>query len=141
MGNITRPWRHYADFSGRSRRTEYFLFFIVLYGALAMVMTIFFLVGDVRPGSDLSVFGGTALALMGLVFLASIIPSWAVTIRRLHDQDKSGWYALLTFIPYIGPLILLVLAFLPGTDGENDYGFDPRTNEAGYVDQLGDVFS
>ena len=65
MGNITRPWRHYADFAGRSRRTEYFLFFIVLYGALAMMMMIFFLVGDLRPGSDLGAFGGTALGLTG----------------------------------------------------------------------------
>ena len=141
MDNITRPWRHYADFAGRSRRTEYFLFFIVLYGTICVLALLFGISGDFRSGAGLDAVGGIAMAVLGLGFLASIIPSWAVTVRRLHDQDKSGWFALLTFIPYIGPLILLVMAFLPGTDGENEYGFDPRTEGADDADRLGDVFS
>lgn len=142
---LVRPWRLYADFAGRSQRTEYFMFFIALYSALILLAL---LAGFFSPGSGGfgSASGGSivsmvALIVLILVGLASIIPSWAVTIRRLHDQDKSGWFALLVFIPYIGGLIMLVLAFLPGTAGENDYGFDPRTEEFDDPDRLGDVFS
>jgi uncharacterized membrane protein YhaH (DUF805 family) len=142
MNLLTRPWRLYADFSGRSQRTEYFLYFIVLYG----VMVVLGILGGVlAQGGYFQGFqnlgSGIAMTLLIVLGLASIIPSWAVTVRRLHDQDKSGWFALLSFIPYIGWVIVLVLAFLPGTSGENDYGFDPRTEEAEDPDRLGDVFS
>ncbi|WEJ99744.1 MAG: DUF805 domain-containing protein [Candidatus Sphingomonas phytovorans] len=141
---LTRPWRLYADFAGRSQRTEYFMFFIALYSVMALlalfagVFTRGFNAFGSGGGSTVAMIAMIVLVLLGL---AAIIPSWAVTIRRLHDQDKSGWFALLVFIPYIGGLIMIVLAFLPGTPGENDYGFDPRTDEQEDSDRLGDVFS
>jgi uncharacterized membrane protein YhaH (DUF805 family) len=137
---LTRPWRLYADFAGRSQRTEYFLFFITLYSVAALLALFagFFSPGGFKSGNVTSTI---ALVVMILVVIAAIIPSWAVTIRRFHDQDRSGWFALLTFIPYIGGLIVLVFAFLPGTPGENDYGFDPRTDEDYEAERLGDVFS
>ena len=140
---LMRPWRLYADFSGRSQRTEYFLYFIVLYGVIGVLAVLggaFARSGDYFQGFQ-NLGSGIAMTILILLVLASIIPSWAVTVRRLHDQDKSGWFALLSFIPYVGGLIVLVLAFLPGTPGENDYGFDPRTDEAEDPDRLSDVFS
>lgn len=126
MDVLTRPWRHYADFAGRSRRTEYFLFFICWY--CAMVLGVMLGIGVAGSSSDVTseTAGMTMLAVAGIIFVAGIVPAVAVTVRRMHDQDKSGWFILINFIPYIGGLILLVLCFLPGTDGENQYGADPR---------------
>jgi len=71
-------------------------------------------------------------------FLAAIVPGLAVSVRRMHDQNKSGWYLLINFVPYIGGLIFLVLCFLPGTEGENDYGWDPREDAP---DRTAEIFS
>ena len=64
--------------------------------------------------------------IFGLLWLAIIIPSLAVTVRRLHDQDKTGWLVLLGLIPFVGGLILLVFMLLEGTKGPNQYGPDPK---------------
>ena len=134
MDIILRPWRHYADFDGRSSRTEYWLFFITLYGALIALAIFAGLLDEASGGSGISVL---FLILLGIGVLAALIPSWSVTIRRLHDQDKSGWMVLLTFIPFIGWIFALVFAFTPGTEGENEYGPDPRDRSAG----VAEVFS
>jgi uncharacterized membrane protein YhaH (DUF805 family) len=59
-----------------------------------------------------------------------LIPGIAVSIRRLHDIGKSGWYFLLAFIPCVGGIILLVFALTPGDTYDNEYGRDPKTDEA-----------
>lgn len=126
MDVITRPWRHYVDFSGRSRRTEYFLFYICWYGAMVLTVVLGMVVtGDADAPKIEGGAAGVVIAA-GLIFVAGILPGIAVTVRRLHDQDKSGWFILVNLIPYVGGLIMLVLSFLPGTDGENQYGPDPR---------------
>lgn len=66
------------------------------------------------------------IGLLGLWFLGSLIPSIAVTVRRFHDQDKSGWFYLLSFIPYVGGLIALVFMLIEGTRGPNRFGPDPK---------------
>jgi len=99
----------FADFSGRSRRAEYWWFYLA--------NVIVFLV--------LSVLGrATALfmVLYVLYALAMFIPSIAVSIRRLHDIDKSGWWLLIGLAPIIGGIVLLVFAFTDGTRGMNKYG-------------------
>ena len=70
--------------------------------------------------------GGVYGPLTTLFFLGIIIPSIAVQIRRFHDQDKSGWFVLLSFIRFIGGLIVLVFMFLEGTKGPNRFGPDPK---------------
>lgn len=127
MNQLWRPWRLYADFSGRSSRTEFGLFHIIFYGMAVLLMLL-----AVTFGSDMmddNADFGWGWALLAIWILAALIPGWAVTVRRLHDQDKSGWFILLTFIPYIGFLFWLIMAFWPGTKGENDYGWDPRDGE------------
>lgn len=137
MNILLRPWQHYFDFSGRSRRTEYFLFFICWYAAIFLAaMIAIALVGNGFEAAEQG-FETATIAVIAILGLGGIIPAWAVTVRRLHDQDKSGWFMLLSMIPYIGGLIMLVLSFLPGTDGENQYGPDPR-NPMGTT---ADVFS
>tara|TARA_B100001115_G_C15819544_1_gene407311 strand:- start:487 stop:747 length:261 start_codon:yes stop_codon:yes gene_type:complete len=60
--------------------------------------------------------------------IAIIVPSIAVTIRRLHDLDRTGWWYLISIVPLVGPLVLLIFLCLPGTDGNNRFGPDPLLN-------------
>lgn len=69
--------------------------------------------------------GGVYGPLTLLVALGTIVPSIACLVRRLHDQDKSGWFALLGLIPLVN-IVLLVFMFLEGTKGDNQYGPDPK---------------
>ena len=64
-------------------------------------------------------------SLLGLFVLGSFIPGLAVQVRRLHDQDLSGWLVLVNLVPYLGALVMLVLMCIKGTNGENQYGPDP----------------
>jgi uncharacterized membrane protein YhaH (DUF805 family) len=74
--------------------------------------------------------GGTGsllfVGLIGIFVLAFLIPGIAVQVRRFHDQDKSGWFVLLGFIPYIGGIILFVFMCIEGTRGPNRFGPDPK---------------
>ena len=113
--------KKYAVFSGRARRKEYWLF-VLLYVILALVAIIIdSVVGTFDPESG-----------YGLIFILTIlgllIPSIAALVRRLHDIDKSGWWALLLIIPIAG-LALLVLACIDGTKGDNRFGPDPKADE------------
>lgn len=117
LGWMIRPFQRYADFTGRSCRTEYWVFQLNY-----LIVTILFFLFGVAGFIEI----GSTLLFVAIIFL--IIPSLAVQIRRLHDQDKSGWFSLINFIPYVGWLIVLVLMLLPGTEGENSYGLDPREN-------------
>ncbi len=118
------PLKRYADFSGRSRRKEYWmfqLFLLIVFFVLALLVG---LLGGFSEGpSGLST---VAMAIFGIAWLAIIVPGIAVTVRRFHDQDKSGWFVLLSFIPYIGGIIVLVFMFLEGTRGPNRFGPDPK---------------
>lgn len=133
------PLKRYADFQGRSRRMEYWMFTLGL-TVMAILLVVLFLVfgsasGGFEPGArsvDNPLAGAPTglLVALGLFYIAIFIPSLAVQVRRFHDQDKSGWLVLLGFIPYIGGLILLVFMCLEGTRGPNRYGPDPkRPNE------------
>lgn len=135
------PLRRYADFSGRSRRMEYWMF--------ALGVTILFLIVGFVFGGLISAFAGSGvnadgspragllggslvgLGLIMILGLALIVPSIAVQVRRFHDQDRSGFMVLLNLIPYLGGLVVLVFMCLPGTTGENKYGPDPLAGERG----------
>ena len=136
------PLRRYADFSGRSRRKEYWMFallnfiiFIVLYAIMILAMGPSVMeammqveggMEPVQPSSGMMAGVGIAGVILGIYSLAIFIPSLAVTVRRLHDQDKSGWLILLGFIPFVGGIILLVFMLLEGTRGDNRFGPNPK---------------
>lgn len=138
---MTLPLRRYADFSGRSRRLEYWMFTLgyvlvaVVIAVIAAVFGAFSYDSDSPPANGLPALW---LLLLGLSGLALIVPSIAVQVRRFHDQNRTGWLVLLSFIPYIGGLIVLVFMCLPGTPGPNRYGPDPK-DPHGHNDV--DVFS
>lgn len=105
--------RNYAVFTGRARRTEYWMFvlFNVLFGALASII-------DWILGS---------LSVVSMLYgLAVLIPSIAVAVRRLHDINKTGFFLLVGLIPVIGFIWLLILFLKEGDKGDNQYGTDPK---------------
>lgn len=109
----------YADFSGRARRMEYWMFvlFNMIFASAAMVI-------DNILGTAVEGVGyGMVYALY---LLAMFVPGLAVTVRRLHDVGKSGWMYLVIFIPMIGVIWLLVLLFTDGDSGTNEYGPSPK---------------
>lgn len=109
--------REYANFEGRSRRKEYWMFILynILISFLATVL-------DAIIGSKMGGFGFFA----GLYALAILIPTIAVSVRRLHDIGKSGWMMIAVLIPIVGGIWLLILFIQEGTPGQNEYGVNPK---------------
>jgi len=122
-----RPYQRYADFEGRSTRSEYWLF--CLFVLIAEVVLL--LLSAAAPS--------LGMLLLLIFVLGSFIPSLAVSVRRMHDTDRSGWNLLLSLIPFIGGIIVIVFCCLPSTPGDNNYG-PPDTGEGSYraarADQL-----
>ncbi|MET1113151.1 MAG: DUF805 domain-containing protein [Allosphingosinicella sp.] len=167
------PLKRYAEFSGRSRRKEYWFFFLgVMLFYLAMIVLMMVLVGgalfsalqgggSADPASVAPVLGqGMFAILIGmaivLAWFALLVPSIAVGVRRLHDIDRSGWWLMLGYGPWIlgivlapalsetladilslgsmlGWIAVLVMAVLPGTQGTNRFGSDPKGEDLSEV--------
>lgn len=124
------PLKRYADFEGRSRRMEYWMFQVFQYAVVFLWLILFFVIvgaSAAAGGSEegLGLIGGLMVFLIAIFGLAMFIPNLAVTVRRFHDQDQSGWLVLLNLIPF-GGLVVLVFMFLEGTHGPNKYGADPK---------------
>lgn len=127
MQEMILPLKRYAQFEGRANRREYWMFQLFLLLAATAVGAISMMVAFVAAvflQADSSWMAGItigALALVGLLWLATIVPLIAVTVRRLHDCNQSGWLYLLALVP-MGGLVILVFALLPGTPQDNPYG-------------------
>ena len=114
--------KNYVGFSGRARRKEYWMFTLINAIVGAIINVIQLILGLELP------------YLSMLYLLATFLPVLALAIRRLHDTDRSGAWALLFFVPFIGWLVLLgfgwlvlfVFACLEGNSGSNRYGNDPK---------------
>jgi uncharacterized membrane protein YhaH (DUF805 family) len=76
------------------------------------------------------------MILLAIYFVVSIIPSIAVTVRRLHDTNKSGWWYFINFVPFIGPIWLFILMVQEGNVGDNQYGTDPKIIEIKPVSEV-----
>jgi len=111
--------RQYATFEGRSRRKEYWFF--VLFNLIAVILLA--IVDGITGTFDETV--GLGL-LSGLYCLAVFIPSMAVTVRRLHDTNRSGWWVLIGLIPLIGGIVLLVFTVMDSQPGANRFGPNPK---------------
>jgi uncharacterized membrane protein YhaH (DUF805 family) len=120
---LTVVTKKYADFSGRAQRREYWMFYL-LYVIIAVALNVVFgLIGAAiaRDGSGWAL-GGVVVALFSI---ALIIPSVAVMVRRLHDIGRTGWWVLISLIPF-GSLVLLVFAVLDSQLGDNQWGPNPK---------------
>ncbi|GAC1484102.1 MAG: DUF805 domain-containing protein [Flavisolibacter sp.] len=128
--------RQYVDFSGRARRTEYWMFilFNVIYALSAMAVdnalgiTFHFTGPD---GAQVSILYGFIYVLYSL---AVFLPSFAVAVRRLHDVGKSGWMLLVGLIPIIGAIWLLILFCTNSQDGTNKWGPNPKEPLADFLE-------
>jgi uncharacterized membrane protein YhaH (DUF805 family) len=121
--------RHYTDFSGRARRTEYWMFvlFNLLFSIAAMVIDnlvgITFSFTNPTTGDLMPFFYGYVYLLY---VLAVFLPGLAVLVRRLHDAGKSGWMFFICLIPIIGAIWLLVLLCTDSQSGSNKWGDNPK---------------
>jgi uncharacterized membrane protein YhaH (DUF805 family) len=115
--------QQYADFSGRARRTEYWMFalFNVIFATAAMIL-------DNVLGTAIQGIGYGLI--YGIYVLALLIPGLAVAVRRLHDVGKSGWMLLIVLIPLVGSIWLLVLFCTDGQPGNNKWGQNPKEEAA-----------
>jgi uncharacterized membrane protein YhaH (DUF805 family) len=106
--------KNYAGFSGRARRTEYWMFGLVNF----VITLVFYILAFLHAGFF--------IVLVALYGLAVLVPSLAVLVRRLHDTGMSGWWILIVLVPFVGGIVLLVFTLLPGNHGPNRYGDDPK---------------
>jgi uncharacterized membrane protein YhaH (DUF805 family) len=113
-------------FQGRARRKEYWFF--VLFNIIVSVILNFLdrAIGTYDAEAGAGVLGG-------VYALAVLIPSIAVTVRRLHDTGRSGWWILIGLIPVIGWIVLLVFMLLDSQPGDNQYGPNPKTGDGAVV--------
>lgn len=111
--------KQYADFKGRARRKEYWMFilFNIIFGGIAMILDSVF---------GIAIEGVGYGPLYGVYVLVLFIPGLAVAVRRLHDIGKSGWMILIALIPVIGAIWILVLMVTDSNPGENLYGVNPK---------------
>ncbi len=125
--NIFDWWKkvyinNYANFSGRARRSEYWYSFLV-----HMLMFIF--VALLYGIFEFTALDKFSLLIAIIYILLSALPTIAVSVRRLHDTGRSGWWYLLCVIPiisYIGSIVLLIFYCIEGDRGSNKYGPDPK---------------
>lgn len=135
------PLKRYAEFSGRSRRLEYWMFALLNLIVIAVLMALMFAGGLPtqaleNPAAGMPPFGALMIVagiLMLIWFIVIFIPSIAIVVRRLHDRDMSGWWyaglIVASFIPFVGfiaSIAFLVIMLLPGTPGPNRFGPDPK---------------
>lgn len=107
---------NFANFSGRARREEYWYYSLAVF-VVSTILSILSTAGTV----------GVIFSIVSFLFsLCILIPGLAVSVRRLHDTGRSGWWLLLCLIPLIGAIVLLVFMVTEGQKGENKWGDDPK---------------
>lgn len=113
--------KNYFNFEGRARRKEYWI-----YTLIQAIIVILLVIGAGTSSASSHYRGSSSFEIiLGLYLLATFLPTIAVTVRRLHDTDRSGWWILIYWLPLLGPIFLLIFTILPGTQGDNTYGSDP----------------
>ncbi|MER5917490.1 DUF805 domain-containing protein [Streptomyces sp. NPDC001982] len=107
--------KKYAVFRGRARRKEFWLFMLfayIIYGLLG--------------GIGVATHSSPLLAGLAIAVIAFLLPTWGVTVRRLHDTGRSGWWIFIHLVPTIGAIVLLVLCSEDSKAGANKYGPNPK---------------
>lgn len=142
LEHMIMPFYRYAEFKGRSRRREFWAFSLLNVIVMAILASLALSTGLsfrvlLQSGQFTGDLGGATTALFAILImygLGTLIPGIAVSVRRLHDRDMSGWWllgfmlvGLLPFIGWISNMVYVIILSLPGTSGVNRYGEDPRT--------------
>jgi uncharacterized membrane protein YhaH (DUF805 family) len=133
MNILTRPWTHIFDYKGRSTRREYWLFiltfYLLLFAAAIVLGLIAAALGIKVEREGEGAFSAVVGVFLGLYTLAALLALLSLSVRRLHDHDKTGWFLLLSWFPLFGWIFFLIMMLTPGNDYENSYGPDPRVRE------------
>jgi uncharacterized membrane protein YhaH (DUF805 family) len=104
--------KKYADFSGRARRKEFWMFALINF-IIAIVLSV--------------VDSMIGMPVLGLIYsLGVLLPGLAVGARRLHDIGKSGWWLLIGLVPFIGIIVLIIFFVMDSNPGDNQYGPNPK---------------
>ncbi len=107
--------KKYAEFNGRARRKEYWMFIL-----FNMIITFVIALVEGLAGSP---------GFLSMIYgLAVLLPAIGVTIRRLHDTDRTGWWILIAFIPLVGAIVLLVFMVMDSNPGDNQHGPNPKAD-------------
>ena len=118
MNWFLKCFHEYVTFSGRARRKEYWMFWLFNF-------IVSFVIGLIEGLAGMEV-----QFLSTLYSLAVLLPGISVSVRRLHDIEKSGWWLWIGVVPIVGAIVLLVFACLEGTKGPNRFGPDPKAEAA-----------
>lgn len=105
---------NYANFSGRARRAEYWWAYLIN----IVIAVVLFIIG--------ALLGDAGIILPVLFLLGALLPMIGSMVRRLHDTGKSGWWYFVSFVPFVGGIILLVFLATDGERGPNQYGPSPK---------------
>lgn len=123
MNGFVAVLKKYATFEGRAHRKEYWMY-VLIYVLISVVLHVVdSIAGTVEPES------GAGL-LSSLFVLGTLLPSMAVTVRRLHDIGRSGWWILIGFVPLVGSLILFIFTVKAGEPTENRWGPVPSAEDS-----------
>lgn len=118
-------FENYANFRGRASRSEYWLYslFVFIISTLLFFLESACLISGLGgDSSGLAIVGTLVYVVSALLPLVLLIPNLAVTVRRLHDTNHSGWWFFIIFFPFVGAIWLLVLLCTGSDAGKNDYG-------------------
>jgi len=131
-----RVLRKYAVFKGRARRREYWIFYLdymIIVIILFILMFLSLVFSDILSKYTYAVFTTIQFLLLSMN-LAILIPSIAVTVRRLHDTNRSGLWFFLIFIPLIGSITQIIFLVQNSQSGENRFGPNPKSAEVKKAD-------
>jgi uncharacterized membrane protein YhaH (DUF805 family) len=131
-GAVARGFKKYATFTGRASRSEYWWWTLFTFLTYLVLGLLTYAVGTLTSRDGGRTPGLVALPLIilfAVFFLGILVPTLALTVRRLHDAGYSGLFALLLLVPYLGSLIIFIFALLPSSPGGASY--DPRPATSG----------
>jgi uncharacterized membrane protein YhaH (DUF805 family) len=119
MNGYIKIWKQSFDYRGRTRRRDFWLF--LLFNFIGSVIASFV---ESKAGFEIST-DGFGIFSFSIIWM-TIPPIISAIVRRLHDTNRNGWWILLVLIPYLGWLTLVIMMFLKGNSGNNNYGTDPK---------------
>ena len=124
---IKKAFKNYINFNGRSRRSEYWWFclFNIIIGIILLILAFAFGKETTKNGYKIIEANKFFVILMWIYSIATFLPGLGLSVRRLHDIGKSGWYLLIVFIPF-GGFILLYFFCIDSENQSNEYGESPK---------------
>ncbi len=114
--------KHYVDIKGRANRKQFWLWTLWTF----IIYIVFQILIAITGAMDLNGLSSLFLVILGLFSLAILLPNITISVRRLHDTGRSGWWLLISLVPFIGGIILFIFYLLPGTPEENRFGTVPQ---------------